>query len=150
MLANKTTRVILIVFLVAVGGLLLIQLVPYGRNHTNPPVTSEPSWDSPQTRELVRQACYDCHSNETNWPWYSNIAPGSWLVQHDVDEARMNLNFSEWDPAAGTEFVNEISGVVMSGKMPPIQFKLLHPEARLNQTQKEQLAQGIKNSLSHP
>ena len=66
----------------------LIQLVPYGRDHTNPPVTQEVKWDSPRTRELAVGACYDCHSNLTEWPWYSNVAPISWLTQKDVDEGR--------------------------------------------------------------
>ena len=68
-------KVILIVLIVAVGGFLLIQFVPFGRDHTNPPVVQEPKWDSPATRELAKRACFDCHSNETVWPWYSNIAP---------------------------------------------------------------------------
>ena len=59
---------------------VLIQFVPYGRDHDNPPVTAEPDWGSPATLRLVRAACYDCHSNETEWPWYSNIARMSWLV----------------------------------------------------------------------
>jgi hypothetical protein len=53
---------------------LLIQLIPYGHNHTNPPVNAEPNWDSPETRTLAQRACFDCHSNETRWPWHSNIA----------------------------------------------------------------------------
>ena len=66
--------------LLAIGGLfVLIQLVRFGRNHTNPPVAQEPSWDSTETRALAERACFDCHSNETVWPWYSNIAPVSWL-----------------------------------------------------------------------
>jgi len=65
---------------VLVGLLVVIQFVPYGRAHTNPPVAQEPIWDSPQTRELARRACFDCHSNETMWPWYSNIAPISWIA----------------------------------------------------------------------
>jgi hypothetical protein len=82
----------------AVGVLVLavlIQFVPYGRNHTNPAVIMEPTWDSPQTRQLAVRACYDCHSNETAWPWYTNVAPVSWLTQHDVDDGRHKLNFSE-------------------------------------------------------
>lgn len=78
------------------GMLLAIQLVPYGRDHANPPVTGEPAWDSPETRALARQACFDCHSNETQWPAYASIAPASWLVQHDVNDGRALLNFSEW------------------------------------------------------
>lgn len=70
------------------GLLLAIQLVPYGRDHSNPPGRTEPSWDSPATRELARRACFDCHSNETEWPAYASIAPASWLAQYDVDEGR--------------------------------------------------------------
>lgn len=75
---------------------LLIQLVPYGRDHVNPPVGTEPPWDSVATRYLAKQACFDCHSNETKWPAYSRVAPISWLIQHDVAEGREVLNFSEW------------------------------------------------------
>ena len=89
-----TRRFISMAVLVALGLFLLIQLLPMGKNHTNPPVVSEPSWDSPETVALLRRACFDCHSNETVWPWYSNVAPMSWQLQKDVDEARSNLNFS--------------------------------------------------------
>jgi hypothetical protein len=61
----------------AVGAFLAIQLVPYGRDHTNPPGTGEPSWDTPATRALAKQACFDCHSNETEWPAYASVAPVS-------------------------------------------------------------------------
>ena len=81
-------KIVLILLAVLLGGFLLMQFVPYGRNHSNPPVISEPHWDSPQTRELAVDACFDCHSNETNWPWYSNIAPVSWMVQRHTDEGR--------------------------------------------------------------
>ncbi len=74
--------------------LLLIQLIPVDKS--NPPVVSEPTWDSPQTRALAKDACFDCHSNETVWPWYAKIAPSSWLLAQDVDEGRSALNFSEW------------------------------------------------------
>ena len=86
-------RAAFILFLVGVLGLLVIQLIPYGREHSNPAVVSEPPWDSPATRAFAVTACFDCHSNETEWPWYSNIAPMSWLVQRDVDEGRQHLNF---------------------------------------------------------
>jgi len=87
-------RRLLIVLFLLVGVAIAIQAVPYGRHHGNPPVLAEPSWDSPQTRVLTARACFDCHSNATVWPWYSNIAPISWLVQHDVDEGRRAVNFS--------------------------------------------------------
>ncbi|MFZ0624897.1 MAG: heme-binding domain-containing protein, partial [Acidimicrobiia bacterium] len=69
---------------VAIGVVALalgIQLIPYGHDHQNPPVTTEPAWDSQQTLDLAKRACFDCHSNETKWAWYTNIAPMSWLIQ---------------------------------------------------------------------
>ncbi len=137
-------RKVLWVFLVLVGVFLLIQLVPYGRNHTNPPVRQEPVWDSPQTRELAKRACFDCHSNETVWPWYSNIAPISWLVQRDVEEGRQALNFSEWDRP---QEVDDIIEVIREGEMPPLTYKLLHPQARLSPAEQEALIQGLQRTL---
>ena len=75
---------------------LLIQLIPYGHNHTNPPVVKEFNWTTPAAKEIAQRACYDCHSNETKWLWYSSIAPMSWLVARDVDEGRAVFNFSDW------------------------------------------------------
>jgi len=90
---QKTTKTIAIVAVVVLGAL---QLVPYGRNHSNPPVVKEPSWAQSSTRLLTARACFDCHNNETRWPWYSNLAPVSWVVQRDVESGRRALNFSEW------------------------------------------------------
>jgi hypothetical protein len=125
---------------VIVGGLLLIQLVPYGRDHDNPPVVAEPAWDSPQTRELAVRACYDCHSNETEWPWYSNVAPISWLVQRDVDEGREELDFSEWNLSQEGD---ESAETVREGSMPPSQYLLTHPEARLTDAELAALEAGL-------
>ena len=84
-----------------IGGLIVvfvaIQFVPFGQRTTNGAVRREPNWDSPRTRELAVRACFDCHSNQARYPWYSHVAPISWLVHHDVHEARLKLNFSEWD-----------------------------------------------------
>jgi mono/diheme cytochrome c family protein len=123
-----------------VGGLLVIQLVPYGRDHDNPPVVAEPSWDSVQTRELAVRACFDCHSNETVWPWYSNVAPISWLVQRDVDEGREELNYSEWNrPQEGEESVE----TVRDSSMPPRSYLLTHPDARLIDAELAALVNGL-------
>ena len=138
-------RIIVIIVAIVVGGFLLIQLIPYGHNHTNPPVIQEPQWDSPQTRELAVRACFDCHSNESSWPIYSNIAPISWLVQHDVEDGRRSLNFSEWNKPqrearnAGRE--------VQRGEMPDPKYLPLHPQARLTDAEKQALIQGLNNSL---
>ncbi len=122
-------------------GFLAIQLVPYGRAHDNPPVTSEPQWDSPRTRELFFRACGDCHSNETRWPWYSNIAPISWLVQRDVDEGRAACNVSEWGQAE--QNCGDSAETLAEGSMPPRSYVLLHPSARLDAAERDALIQGL-------
>ena len=138
-------KIILIVVIVAVGGFLLFQLVPFGRDHANPPVVQEPKWDSPATRELAKRACFDCHSNETVWPWYSNIAPISWLVANDTYEGRDNLNFSDWVP--GDVELDEVAEVINGGAMPPAQYTMIHAGARLTDAERQQLLQGLQNSL---
>jgi heme-binding protein len=139
-------------WLLRVGiGLVLVlglaQLVPYGRDHANPPVTREVRWDSARTRELAVGACYDCHSNLTVWPWYSNVAPVSWLVYRDVQEGREKLNFSEWDRPQGEEG-DEAAEVVREGSMPPLQYKPLHPAGRLSAAEREELARGLEETLA--
>ncbi len=137
------------IFWVLIGLLaiaFIIQAVPYGRDHINPPIRMEPVWDSESTRSLAKRACFDCHSNETLWPWYSNIAPVSWLVQHDVDEGRSRLNFSEWDrPQHEAEGAWEL---VQEGEMPPWYYLPLHAKARLNPTDEIALIQGLQASLA--
>ncbi len=119
---------------------LLIQAIPYGRAHSNPQVTKEPAWNAPQTRALAKDACFDCHSNETTWPWYSNIAPVSWLVTHDVDSGRSTLNFSEWNRPQETDDIVE---AVAGGGMPPWYYKIAHPKSRLSSAERAQLARGL-------
>lgn len=126
---------------VAVGGLLLIQLVPYGRNHTNPAVLAEPAWDSPATRAVAARACFDCHSNETSWPWYSNVAPFSWVLQRHVDEGREKLNFSMWGRQVNE--TDEIVEQVREGEMPPWDYGLLHPDARLSGAERDAFLAGL-------
>ena len=130
---------VLVVLLVA------IQAMPYGRKHTNPPVRAEPAWDSPRTRELAVRACYACHSNETTWPWYSNLAPVSWLVQYDVDQGRAELSFSEW--RTGDQEGGEAAETVVEGSMPPWFYVALNPEARLSATERQALISGLRATL---
>jgi hypothetical protein len=129
---------------------LAIQLVPYGRDHINPPVGSEPAWDSPETRALARRACFDCHSNETEWPVYSRVAPASWLVQHDVAEGRTALNFSEWQRPQHE--AGDAAEEVTEREMPPRIYQLMHAHARLSDADRDRLARGLTSTLgrSHP
>ncbi len=122
----------------AIGGFLAIQLIPVSK--TNPPVVNEPAWDSPQTRQLVKRACFDCHSNETNWPWYSNVAPVSWVVVHHVNEGRRKVNFSNWSPAQKREVIE----TVLEGEMPPLYYRLTNPQARLTPAETDALVKGLQ------
>jgi hypothetical protein len=137
---------------IGLGGLAvlfgLVQIVPYGRTHSNPPVLGEPMWDSPHTRELAVRACFDCHSNETRWPWYANVAPFSWVVQQDVDNARDTLNFSEWTRAQ--ELAPESGPSVIRGDMPPFKYRQAHPEANLSQQETVELARGLNRTMGAP
>ncbi|MCA9492112.1 MAG: heme-binding domain-containing protein [Myxococcales bacterium] len=128
-----------------VASLVAIQLVPFGRDHTNPPVTAEPSWDSPRTRELAKRACFDCHSNETVYPVYASVAPFSWLVADHVEEGRGKLNFSEFDRPQRE--AHEAGEVVSEGEMPPGYYTLLHPSARLSDAELRELANGLVATL---
>ena len=124
-----------------VGFLVISQAVPYGRSHSNPPVTAEPAWDSPTTAALVQTSCGDCHSNKTKWLWYSNFAPVSWLVQNDVDGGRRKLNFSEWDKPQVD--ANTIIEQIRNRGMPPRQYTLIHRGAGLSQAERDQLISGL-------
>ncbi len=128
----------------AVGfGLLMIaiQFIPFGRDHTNPPVQAEPAWDSPQTRALFFRACADCHSNETVWPWYSNIAPVSWQVQRDIEEAREKFNVSEWNRE--DQEGDEAAENYRDGEMPLRTYLLAHPDARLSVAERQAFIAGL-------
>lgn len=122
-----------------------MQLVPYGRNHDNPPVVQEVAWSSAQVRDLAVRACYDCHSNETTWPWYSNVAPVSWLIQHDTDEGRSKLNFSEWH--LPQKEADEAAEAVAEGEMPMPIYALMHAHARLSHQERQQLIDGLKATI---
>jgi hypothetical protein len=126
-------------------GAVLIQFIPFGRTHTNPPETREPAWSSPQTRELMRRACFDCHSNQTVWPWYSNIAPVSWLVQRDVNDGRRHLNFSEWD--LPQRHAKDVAAQVKGDEMPPWFYLPMHPAAKLTAAEKQALLARVEVSL---
>jgi len=123
-----------------------IQLLPYGKEHTNPEVLAEPQWDSPKTKETFMQACGDCHSNETKYPWYSNIAPISWSMAHHIEEGREHFNVSMWGHQKkneGEDAVEEIE----DGEMPLFSYLLAHPEARLSDEEQKIFIEGLKKTF---
>lgn len=124
--------------------LLVIQVLPMGRAHSNPPGSGEPDWSSPRTRELTVRACYSCHSNEVEWPWYSNVAPVSWAVSEHVDKGRAALNFSEFatDRGDADKAIEEIE----EGSMPPAYYTRfgLHSDAELSEAEQAELIAGLR------
>jgi mono/diheme cytochrome c family protein len=111
----------------------------------NPAVVSEPQWDSPRTRQLFWRACADCHSNETVWPWYTRLPIAGQLIRYDVLEGRSRLNVSEWGQRRNE--TREAVEILLEGEMPPGQYLLLHPAARLTDTEKQELADGMRKSF---
>src|SRR3970282_1301257 len=114
------------------AALVLAQLIPVSR--TNPPVEQEVD-APPDARTVLERSCYDCHSHATRWPWYSRVAPASWLLAYDVAEDREHLNFStlgRYDPGESAEHREEIAEVLGEGEMPPWFYLPLHPGARLS------------------
>lgn len=124
---------------------LVIQVVPYGHDRTNPTVRAEPAWDSQRTRTLFFEACGDCHSNETAWPWYSRVAPASWLVYRDVEEGREHLNVSEWGRPHNEG--DEAAEMLLEDEMPPWFYLPAHPEARLSEAEKGWLVEGLRRTF---
>jgi hypothetical protein len=128
--------------LAGVGVFALLQLVPYGWSHPNPAVTQDAPWPSARARALAKAACYDCHSNESEWPVYSYVAPMSWLVRRDVENGRDKLNFSTWDRDEGE--AHDAAETVEDGSMPPRQYTLLHGDARLSAAEKAELIAALE------
>ena len=138
---KKWTASVGIVLIVA---LIVAQFVPIER--TNPAVEADVP-NSPELKSVLRRACYDCHSNETVWPWYSYVAPISWLIAKDVKEGRREVNFSVWNQYSesrrGRKF-KEIVEQVEQGKMPQWYYVLVHPEAKLSAGDKEMIVKWAK------
>ncbi|HEX7476605.1 MAG TPA: heme-binding domain-containing protein [Polyangiales bacterium] len=131
--------------MVAAGLFVAAQLVPYGRDHTNPPVGKTPEWDSDATRQLAERACFDCHSNQTHWPWYSNVAPVSWLVTRDVNKGRSAVNFTELQYKQRR--TKDASDQVRDGEMPLWFYAILHPKAQLTAAERKALADGLEHTF---
>jgi len=144
----RLLKVFLVGLAWVVGIFAVMQVIPYGRTHSNPRVIKEPDWDSPRTRDLAKRACFDCHSNETRWPWYANVAPFSWVVQNDIENAREVLNFSAWQVAFPLAPASGLS--VRTGNMPPVKYRMAHDEAKLTPAEIQELARGLDATLGTP
>ncbi len=110
---------------------------------TNPKVENNVAWDSAQTQELFARACADCHSNETKWPWYANVAPVSWKIIHSVDEGRSKMNVS----TGRTGELDDLVKLINRDEMPPRDYVWLHARAKLSPTEKQELIDGLGNTF---
>ncbi len=121
------------------AGFLLSQTIRIEKS--NPPVLSEIVAEQ-SVKPLLRRSCYNCHSNETAWPWYSNVAPVSWLVASDVKEARRHLNFSEWGTYSAEKQHSRLMGIadeIKDGGMPLWYYSAVHPDSRLTGLEREKI-----------
>ncbi|MFQ5628716.1 MAG: heme-binding domain-containing protein [bacterium] len=119
--------------------LVIIQFIPVDR--MNPPVVKQSELQVPgDVMDIFRKSCFDCHSNQTNWPFYSYVAPVSWLVAHDVEEGREKFNFSEWQKlteAKKRKLQEEIAEEISEDEMPLWIYLIMHPQAELTEQQKQ-------------
>jgi len=117
--------------------LVVAQFIPVER--TNPPVQSDVQAPA-AVKDILVRACYDCHSHETSWPWYSRVAPVSWWIASHVRGGRKDLNFSIWptyDFRGQDLILHEIEKQVSAGRMPPRSFTVGHAEARLKPDERQ-------------
>ena len=127
-----------VIWAIVVAAVIIMQFIPTRRpevinTNSNGLVLNNDLPDSVVL--LLKNACYDCHSNETRYPWYAYVAPVSWLVSRDTKIGRENLNFSEWESLSKmdkAEMLEEIVDEVGSGTMPMPIYILMHPEAKLS------------------
>jgi hypothetical protein len=129
---------------------VLIQLIPISRS--NPPITQDAA-APPQVEAILRRACYDCHSNETRWPWYARIAPVSWLVVRDVNRGRKHLNFSSWDkyaddPETMIRKLRNLDKVNRNASMPLWYYLPEHSDARLSPADRDLLAKWTSEAIA--
>lgn len=122
---------------------ILIQFIPV--NRTNPLVEGRPDWQDQRTKELVDRACMDCHSHETQWPWYAYVAPSSWLVSRDVQEGREHFNLS----VPPFEESDEAAEMVENGEMPLDIYQWMHKEAEFTASEKKELVEGLKATFGN-
>ncbi|MGE0142399.1 MAG: heme-binding domain-containing protein [Planctomycetota bacterium] len=133
-MSKPTKRIFRAVLFLGLIGFVAIQFVPVDR--TNPAVVETFAGD-PELMAVLRRSCWDCHSNETVWPWYSYIAPMSWLIADHVHEGREALNFSDWDDSDLDDVREESNKEVRKGQMPMPSYLILHSDAKLSDADKQ-------------
>ena len=154
-----TARRLIVGFIVLIA---LIQFIPV--QHSNPPAADPVVFADPKAEAIAKRSCYDCHSNQTTWPWYSYIAPFSWYTINHVEEGRARLNFSDvaatlaqprrerggegGEQQTTADLAEHSAETIDRGSMPPSYYTLIHKDAILSAADKEALIAGINQALA--
>jgi len=148
MMQKLTKRNLLIVFL-TIFALIQLKSIDKSQIKINPESDFLILENAPkEVTELLKTSCYDCHSNQTHYPWYSNIAPVSWWLKGHIDHGREKLNFSEWDsytPDQGDTLKVKSADMIEKKWMPILTYKIIHKDSRLNEVQREVLVDWLRN-----
>jgi hypothetical protein len=146
-------KILKITFIVIVGLLLLSQLYRPER-FTTAEITSDHITKKlvvpANVESIMKRSCYDCHSNHTKWPWYSNIAPASWLLVYDIESAKKEMNFSEWGKMSESKREIKLESIceeIEEGEMPLPRYLILHPDAKLSEDDKKVLCDWANSQL---
>ena len=148
---NKILIGLVAAAVIAIGGGSLIH--PFGAAETpgsHETILREAQIE-PETLALFERACQNCHSERTEWPWYSHVAPMSWLIARDVQQARSHMNLSRWQEYPSDErlgLLSEIGSAVRNREMPKQRYLLLHPEARLTDQERQQIYEWTRTERS--
>ena len=145
-MSGKSKIIILLIFIVLTG----IQLIPIKipENKTTLTTTESYNYLPDEIHNILNQSCFDCHSNFTNYPWYSKIAPASWLVARDVRLGRENLNFSEWDTLSKRKKIKQLTEIletIEEKEMPLPYYLIIHRNANLSEDEKEKISQWVSS-----
>ena len=141
---------VVVAAIAAAGGSLIHPFGTLGSSRNYQTILQGAQIDPP-TLALVRRACQNCHSQQTVWPWYSRIAPASWLLERDVQQARLQMNLSRWQdysPDDHLRLLSEIGSAVKNREMPVQRYLLLHPEAQLTDAERQQIYRWTRTERS--
>lgn len=136
-----------------IGIFILVQLYPSSRPEVtmdNPNDLFKATEVPVEVASMLKAACYDCHSNESVYPWYTSIAPVKWLIYRDINVGREELNFSDWASMSKMDMagaLDEISGAVLDGEMPMKIYPLTHPDAKLSEEDRQLIGDWANNYM---
>ncbi|MEO8514262.1 MAG: heme-binding domain-containing protein [Ignavibacteria bacterium] len=147
-------KIIKIVLVILVIGLIAIQFFnrpdKTAKTEITPANITKVMTVPSNVESILKRSCYDCHSNQTVWPWYTNVAPVSWLVADDVVKGRKKMNFSEWTNLSESKRearLNDICEEIKADEMPLSNYLIIHGDAKLSQADKDILCKWVETEM---